>query len=148
MHYCPRCGTTLANFEVAQGYKDVEDYAVTVRLPLVDKSETSLLYQGASLIALKTPAGKFRIIRDHHDRVRKVTLEGGREIELSHDELGRVVAATDSKLGKVEISYGPGGSVRALRTRARAGAKEIQDSVLRVLLDVLAAVEPQRRLNL
>ncbi len=43
MHLCPRCGTTLSNFEVAQGYKDVDDYAVTVKFPLVDEPNTSLL---------------------------------------------------------------------------------------------------------
>lgn len=43
MHFCPRCGTTLSNFEVAQGYKDIDDLAVTVKLPLVDEPDTSLL---------------------------------------------------------------------------------------------------------
>ncbi|MBX4192385.1 class I tRNA ligase family protein, partial [Candidatus Parcubacteria bacterium] len=43
MHLCPRCGTTLSNFEVAQGYKDIEDIAVTVKLPLIDEPSTSLL---------------------------------------------------------------------------------------------------------
>lgn len=43
MHLCPRCGTTLSNFEVAQGYQDIDDYAVTVKLPLIDEPETSLL---------------------------------------------------------------------------------------------------------
>ena len=26
MHICPRCGTTLSNFEVTQGYKDIKDF--------------------------------------------------------------------------------------------------------------------------
>lgn len=43
MHLCPRCGTTLSNFEVNQGYKDIKDIAVTVKLPLVDEPNTSLL---------------------------------------------------------------------------------------------------------
>jgi isoleucyl-tRNA synthetase len=43
MHLCPRCGTTLSNFEVNQGYKDIKDIAVTVKLPLVDEPGTSLL---------------------------------------------------------------------------------------------------------
>lgn len=47
MHLCPRCGTTLSNFEVNQGYKDVKDIAVTVKLPLLDdegnETDTSLL---------------------------------------------------------------------------------------------------------
>ena len=43
MLLCPRCGTTLSNFEVAQGYKDIEDIAVYVRLPLEGEKDTSLL---------------------------------------------------------------------------------------------------------
>ncbi|MEZ4103768.1 MAG: class I tRNA ligase family protein [Candidatus Paceibacterota bacterium] len=47
MHLCPRCGTTLSNFEVNQGYKDVKDIAVTVRMPLLDDqgevTDTSIL---------------------------------------------------------------------------------------------------------
>lgn len=43
MHLCPRCGTTLSNFEVAQGYKDITDLAVTIKLPLSDEPGTSLL---------------------------------------------------------------------------------------------------------
>lgn len=43
MHLCPRCGTTLSNFEVNQGYKDIKDIAVTVKLPFVDEPATSLL---------------------------------------------------------------------------------------------------------
>lgn len=47
MHLCPRCGTTLSNFEVNLGYKDIKDIAVTVKLPLLDDSgtvtDTSLL---------------------------------------------------------------------------------------------------------
>ncbi len=47
MHLCPRCGTTLSNFEVNLGYKDIKDIAVTVKLPLLDAAgavtDTSLL---------------------------------------------------------------------------------------------------------
>ncbi len=47
MHLCPRCGTTLSNFEVNLGYKDIKDVAVTVKLPLLDEmgkvTDTSLL---------------------------------------------------------------------------------------------------------
>ncbi len=47
MHLCPRCGTTLSNFEVNQGYKDIKDISVTIKLPLLDSegkvSDTSLL---------------------------------------------------------------------------------------------------------
>jgi isoleucyl-tRNA synthetase len=41
--FCPRCGTPLSDHEVAMGYADATDPSVFVRLPLVDKPETSLL---------------------------------------------------------------------------------------------------------
>ena len=43
MHVCPRCETTLANFEVAQGYKDVKDISITVKFELADEPGTYLL---------------------------------------------------------------------------------------------------------
>lgn len=41
--YCPRCGTPLADHEVALGYDEATDPSVFVRLPLVDQPDTSLL---------------------------------------------------------------------------------------------------------
>ena len=41
--YCPRCGTPLSDHEVALGYDDAVDPSVFVRMPLVDKPDTSLL---------------------------------------------------------------------------------------------------------
>jgi isoleucyl-tRNA synthetase len=35
MHICPRCETTLSQSEVAEGYKDVKDLAVTVKFELL-----------------------------------------------------------------------------------------------------------------
>ncbi len=43
MLLCPRCETTLSNFEVNQGYKDITDISVTVELELLDKPRTYLL---------------------------------------------------------------------------------------------------------
>ncbi len=41
--YCPRCGTPLSDHEVALGYEETTDPSVFVRMPLVDKKDTSLL---------------------------------------------------------------------------------------------------------
>lgn len=41
--YCPRCGTPLSDHEVAQGYKEVSDPSLFVRMRLIDKPDTSLL---------------------------------------------------------------------------------------------------------
>lgn len=43
MHLCPRCETTLSNFEVTLGYKDVTDQSVTAQFELVDEPGTYLL---------------------------------------------------------------------------------------------------------
>ncbi len=43
MHLCPRCETTLANFEVNQGYQDVTDISVTAKFKLQDQENTFLL---------------------------------------------------------------------------------------------------------
>ena len=43
MLLCPRCETTLSNFEVNQGYKDITDISVTVPLELLDTPKTYFL---------------------------------------------------------------------------------------------------------
>lgn len=43
MHICPRCETTLSQQEVAEGYKDVKDIAVTVEFELADELGTYFL---------------------------------------------------------------------------------------------------------
>jgi isoleucyl-tRNA synthetase len=42
MPYCPRCATPLSNFETAQGYRDVTDPAITVRLRARPETERAL----------------------------------------------------------------------------------------------------------
>ena len=41
--YCPRCGTPLSDHEVNQGYKDVNEPSIFVRMPLVDDEGVSLV---------------------------------------------------------------------------------------------------------
>ncbi len=43
MNLCTRCETTLSNFEVSQGYKDITDISVYVKFKLKDDKNTSLL---------------------------------------------------------------------------------------------------------
>src|SRR3990167_4550574 len=43
MHICPRCETTLSQQEVAEGYKDVKDIAVTAEFKLANDPSTSFL---------------------------------------------------------------------------------------------------------
>ena len=41
--YCPRCGTALSSHEVAQGYKEVEEYSAYVRFGVKGEENTYLL---------------------------------------------------------------------------------------------------------
>jgi isoleucyl-tRNA synthetase len=50
--YCPRCGTALSDAEVAQGYQQVEDPSIYIRLPIVEAADASLV--GASLLVWTT----------------------------------------------------------------------------------------------
>ena len=43
MHVCPRCETTLSNFEVNQNYKDVNDLTAIAKFKLKDEENTYIL---------------------------------------------------------------------------------------------------------
>ncbi len=43
MHLCPHCETTLSNFEVNQGYKDIVDISVYAKFELVEEPGTFIL---------------------------------------------------------------------------------------------------------
>lgn len=43
MNLCPRCETTLSNFEVSQGYKDITDISVYVKFKVKGKENTFFL---------------------------------------------------------------------------------------------------------
>jgi isoleucyl-tRNA synthetase len=43
MPYCARCGTSLSNYEVTEGYKDVVDLTLTARFPVAGRPRTFFL---------------------------------------------------------------------------------------------------------
>ncbi|HAJ96096.1 MAG TPA: isoleucine--tRNA ligase [Actinobacteria bacterium] len=55
--YCPRCGTPLSSHEIAQGYKDVEDYSIIAKFALRDKKNTYLLVWTTTPWTLVSNAG-------------------------------------------------------------------------------------------
>lgn len=82
MHLCPRCGTTLSNFEVNLGYKDIKDIAVTVKLPLLDDTDeptdTSLLVWTTTPWTL--PGNMAAAVHEEYEYVKvKTTTEIGEE---------------------------------------------------------------------
>ena len=117
MHLCPRCGTTLSNFEVNQGYKDIKDIAVTVKLPLLDeignKTDTSLLVWTTTPWTL--PGNMAAAVNQDFEYVKvKVETEGkmeffilakGRLAQLG--DLAHEVVETIKGLDLVGTSYEP-----------------------------------------
>ncbi len=55
MHLCPRCETTLANFEVAQGYKDITDISVTAKFKVKNPEKIGLPENSYFLAWTTTP---------------------------------------------------------------------------------------------
>ena len=43
MHICPHCETTLSNFEINQGYKDITDISVYIKFSVVGEDDTYFL---------------------------------------------------------------------------------------------------------
>ncbi|PJE57880.1 MAG: isoleucine--tRNA ligase [Candidatus Portnoybacteria bacterium CG10_big_fil_rev_8_21_14_0_10_36_7] len=41
--YCPRCGTTISNFEVNQGYKEANDPSIFIKFPISGKTDEYFL---------------------------------------------------------------------------------------------------------
>lgn len=84
MHLCARCGTTLSNFEVNLGYKDIKDIAVTVKLRLIDEGDT---YANTSLLVWTTtpwtlPGNMAAAVGKDHAYV-IVEVEGGERYVLA-----------------------------------------------------------------
>lgn len=46
MHICPRCSTTLSNFEVTQGYKDIKDISVVAKFKVKRSNQAQELFLG------------------------------------------------------------------------------------------------------
>ena len=88
MHLCPRCGTTLANFEVAQGYKDIKDFAVTVKLELEGEKNTYLLVWTTTPWTL--PGNMAAAVHEDEDYV-SAELEDGSTVILGKERVEDVL---------------------------------------------------------
>jgi isoleucyl-tRNA synthetase len=123
--YCPRCETTLSSHEVAQGYKDVVDPSVYLKLPVTGGEEQLLVWTttpwtlpGNVAVAVSPSASyaKVRYGDDFYvlvsDRVEPVLGEQAKVIErFSGEELvarygtydGQIFAASDREPGALPI---------------------------------------------
>jgi isoleucyl-tRNA synthetase len=93
--YCTRCGTALSSHEVAQGYQDVVDTSVYVRLPVTDAG-TSPLRAGDELLVWTTtpwtlPSNAAVAIAPDLEYVRATPADGGTVVVLAAGLVARVL---------------------------------------------------------
>jgi isoleucyl-tRNA synthetase len=76
MHICPRCETTLSNFEVNQGYKDVTDLSVYVKFHLLPDQmvKTESLLQKVVRILLRGRQHPGRSLETSRLQLKKIFL--------------------------------------------------------------------------
>jgi isoleucyl-tRNA synthetase len=76
MHICPRCETTLSNFEVTQNYKDVHDLSVTAEFEV--KYPEGKTGRGAGALILNSKNEILLIRRNENNRRITWALPGGK----------------------------------------------------------------------
>jgi isoleucyl-tRNA synthetase len=112
--YCPRCGTPLSDHEVALGYEEVSDPSVFVRMPLVDKPDTSLLVwtttpwtlPGNVAVAAAADVDYVTIERDNDGTKEKLILARSLVEKLFKDEEVKVLETFKGKKLK-GVKYQP-----------------------------------------
>ena len=112
--YCPRCGTPLSDHEVALGYDEATDPSVFVRIPLVDKKDTSLLVwtttpwtlPGNVAVAAHPDVDYVAIERDNNGAKEKLILAKALVEKLFKDEEVKVVDTFKGKKLK-GVKYHP-----------------------------------------
>lgn len=102
MHLCARCGTTLSNFEVAQGYKDIKDFSVTVKLELLDDPSNSSGQAKTYLLAWTTtpwtlPGNMAAAVHQDETYV-SVELETGEIVILGKERIEEVLKDKPHKI--------------------------------------------------
>ena len=97
MHLCPRCGTTLSNFEVNQGYKDIKDLSVFVELPIKGE-EASLLVWTTTPWTL--PGNMAAAVHNDFEyaTIEVTTDEGSKVVVLAKDRVEAVLKDKEYKI--------------------------------------------------
>lgn len=98
MHVCPRCVTPLSNFEVTQGYRDVDDIAATVGFKLTDEDAYVLAW---TTTPWTLPGNLFLAV--HPDTMYTKVAQDGKTYILGEPLLERIFK--DSEYEKIGASF-------------------------------------------
>jgi isoleucyl-tRNA synthetase len=97
--YCARCGTPLSDHEVALGYEEVSDPSIFVRMPLVDKPDTSLLVWTTTPWTLPGNVAVAAHPEEEYVTVERAMEDGGKEkLILVKSLLEKVFAGEDVQI--------------------------------------------------
>jgi len=94
MHICPRCGTTLSNFEVTQNYQDIKDLSVIAKFELTEEPGTYIL---AWTTTPWTLPGNVALALGEEINYVKVE-SGGKNYILAQDNLEQIFANQKYKI--------------------------------------------------
>ncbi len=116
MHLCPRCGTTLSNFEVNQGYKDISDISVYVKFKLKEEENKYLLawtttpwtLPGNVALAVN-PDLEYVEVLVSKDGVESIYILAKDRLANISEKLGEIKSVTESFSGRklIGASYEP-----------------------------------------
>ncbi len=135
--YCPRCQTALSDHEVAQGYTDLVDPSVYVRLPLVAGPPA---VAGADLLVWTTTPWTLvanTAVAVHPDLAyARVRLPGGRDVLVAADLVAAALGADAEVVGTVR-----GAELERLRYVPAFDLVDVPDAHYVVLADYVTTDE-------
>jgi isoleucyl-tRNA synthetase len=94
VHWCPRCETALAGYEVTDEYRTVQDYSIYVKLSLVDKPGESILIWTTTPWTLPANLG----VMVHPDKPYVLVEVDGDKLILAKERLEQVLGSRGYKI--------------------------------------------------
>lgn len=86
MPYCPRCATSLSNFEVGLGYQDKTDQSITLKFEVIGEPDTSFLVWTTTPWTL--PGNLALTVGPEIDYVKVEEVSSGEKYILAKDAMG------------------------------------------------------------
>ena len=94
VHWCPRCETALAGYEVTDEYRTVQDFSIYVKLPIVEKLGQFILIWTTTPWTLPANLG----VMVHPDKTYVLAEIGDDRLILAKERLETVLAGQDYKV--------------------------------------------------
>src|SRR5437879_11399625 len=96
VHWCPRCETALAGYEVTDEYRTVQDFSIYVKLPLVEKPGEFILIWTTTPWTLPANLG----VMVHPDKPYVLAEVDGDKLILAKERLEHVLGGRSYKVLK------------------------------------------------